>query len=113
MVEDQCRPRCPWRALSRRLLLVEGSCRRCLRRDKTKEGEMKVRRRLVEGVTLRILFGVAFLMFVEQLGGHISGGGRLCSGPEFRLFSGRFPFVQVSESATAGTHSSVTISNCK
>jgi len=78
------------------------------RQDKGRQDESEAesgRRSDVE-----FLFGVAVLMFVEQ---QISGRGRLCNGSEFRLFSGRFPFVQVPESATAGTHSSVTISNCK
>lgn len=55
--------------------------------DRTKEGEMK-RPRAVEGVTLRILVGVAFFNVVRTWQTYFRG---LRSGSEFRLSPEGFP----------------------
>jgi hypothetical protein len=58
------------------------------RGDRTKQGEMKGRR-AVEGVTLGLLFGVAFFFNVCRTWQPYFGG--CCSGPEFRLSPEGFP----------------------
>jgi len=105
--EDWC---CPQRWLARGAATRGGIVVVWRRGDRTKQGEMKGRRcsrRSDVGTFIRCC---VFLVFFE-LGSHISGVAAV--GPSLGFLRKVSLCSAGSYSATAGTHSSATISNCK